>query len=365
MLNRFALSLDMSLLNHYQVSCRIQEGDIVSGSNNEQFARIFSMPPAMVPYVDLVVSEQEKELVLQMEGQSLSKDQIAEFMGMGLDETAHLLKEMTKREVLIRSIQGTQVRYAAGRFYANMDYWTAYETGSWSCLPKWTRNAVYEWQLQAFIKLHTPSFEKIAQDPDVWLQMKNRDVLLLDEALELVAAAEYVCVLPCPCKTTLQPGSPVIEGSMRLGARAKETLEIGQGRGLTASEAKAHLLMLDRMGLVHTGPHFWREHDPDLEWVSHGNCNIAYSFPFQAGLRLGLAKKYPRVHYVAQMEQERCQGCGTCVGRCPFGAVYHDGTTISLHGTSRRSIVLDPAKCFGCGLCATSCPEEAIAMEPL
>ena len=334
-------------------------------SKAEQFAHIFSMPPAMVPYVDLVASEQEQDLVLRMEGQHLSKDEIAELMGMGLDETLYLLKEMTKREVLTQSMQGNQIHYSVGSFYATMDYWTSYETGSWSYLPKWTRNAVYEWQMQAFIKLHTPSFEKIAKDPDAWLRMKNRDVLLLDEALELVGASEYVCVLPCPCKTTMQPGSPVIEGSMRLGARAKETLEIGQGRSLTASEAKTHLLMLDRMGLVHTGPRFWRQHDPDLEWVSHGNCNIAYSFPFQVGFRLGLAKKYPRVHYLARIDQERCQGCGICVGRCPFGAVYHDGTSILLHGARLRAVVLDSEKCFGCGLCSTSCPEEAITMEPL
>lgn len=337
----------------------------MSDSKVEQFSRIFNMPPAMVPYVNLVANDQEQSLVLRMDAQTLTENQISELMGLDAEETAHLLKGMILREILERSLVGNNYEYKVGRFYATMDYWTSYETGSWSRLPQWSRNAVKEWQLQEFLKLHTPSFEKIAKDPDVWVQMKNRDVLLLDEALDLVAASEYVCLLPCPCKTTFMPGSPVIEGSMRLGARAKETLEIGQGRSVTGDEAKAHLLMLDRMGLIHTGPHFWRQHDPELEWVSHGNCNIAYSFPFQAGFRLGLAKKYPRVHYLAEIDQDRCRGCGTCISRCPFGAVYHDGTTITLHGAKMRAITLEPEKCFGCGLCATSCPEEAITMAPL
>jgi len=337
----------------------------MSESRNKQFAHLIHMPPAMVPYVNLFVNEQELDLVLGLADQTLTQNQVADMMNIGLAEAQHLLKKLIQWEIITYSNSGDETTYAVGRFYFTFDYWTAFETGSWGRVPKWRRNAATEWVMQEFIKLHTPSFEKIEKDPDTWVRMKNRDVLLLDEALDLMDASEVICVLPCACKALLRPASPIIEGSMRVGARAKETLEIGQGRGLTPEEAKRHLLIMDRMGLVHTGPKFWREHDPSLEWVSHGNCNIAYSFPFRAGFRLGLHKKYPRVHYVAQFDSERCISCGTCIGRCPFGALYHDGATIVLHGETRRKITFDADQCYGCGLCATSCPQSAVTMQPL
>jgi ferredoxin len=82
-------------------------------------------------------------------------------------------------------------------------------------------------------------------------------------------------------------------------------------------------------------------------------------------MRLGLAKAYPRVHYTARVDWDKCTRCGLCIGRCPFDALYHDGTTIRIHGEMIRHIVFDPRLCWGCGLCANSCPEKAIKMQVL
>ena len=190
-------------------------------------------------------------------------------------------------------------------------------------------------------------------------------MLLLDEVLELVEAADCICALPCPCLTTLFPGSPIVEGSVRLGKRARATLDRGQGRELSSEEAKAHLVALDRAGLVHTGPRSWREHDPEMEWISHGNCHPFYSFPFRAGMTLGLAKQYPRAHHLALIDREKCTSCGQCIGRCPFSALSRNDSPYRVHGVLTRPVQLDEEKCLGCGLCANTCPEAAIAMGEL
>ena len=51
-----------------------------------------------------------------------------------------------------------------------------------------------------------------------------------------------------------------------------------------------------------------------------------------------------------------CLGMGTCVKKCPFGAM-----TMSEEGLP----VIDPEKCTGCGVCETVCPKKVIAMMPL
>ena len=159
---------------------------------------------------------------------------------------------------------------------------------------------------------------------------------------------EFICALPCPCLTTLLPGSPVVEGSVRLGERTRATLERGQGRRLSTEEAKAHVIALDSAGLVHTGPRGWREQDPDLEWISHGNCHPSYSFPFRAGMRLGLAKQYPRAHHLAVIDRAKCTHCGLCIGRCPFSALWRDETPYKANGVVTKRVKLDEEKCWGC-----------------
>ncbi|MEJ2057168.1 MAG: ATP-binding protein [Desulfofustis sp.] len=49
----------------------------------------------------------------------------------------------------------------------------------------------------------------------------------------------------------------------------------------------------------------------------------------------------------AQIELERCTGCGTCVDVCQFSAISSE-------------FVVDPIECEGCGVCHALCPEKAI-----
>lgn len=56
--------------------------------------------------------------------------------------------------------------------------------------------------------------------------------------------------------------------------------------------------------------------------------------------------------YYAQVNAELCQGCWTCVERCPMDAVTSEDTISSV----------DRARCIGCGLCIPTCPENAILL---
>ncbi len=51
-----------------------------------------------------------------------------------------------------------------------------------------------------------------------------------------------------------------------------------------------------------------------------------------------------------------CLGMGTCVKKCPFGAL-----SMSAEGLP----IVDPEKCTGCGVCETVCPKKVISMMPL
>lgn len=55
--------------------------------------------------------------------------------------------------------------------------------------------------------------------------------------------------------------------------------------------------------------------------------------------------------FEAVVDVEECTGCGSCVERCPVGAVR-----------VKEVAVVDRERCLGCGLCAGSCPGEAISV---
>ena len=56
----------------------------------------------------------------------------------------------------------------------------------------------------------------------------------------------------------------------------------------------------------------------------------------------------------SKIDQNKCLGCGACVGVCPQGAI-----TTNANGKS----VVDTNKCIGCGACAGVCPAQAIKVE--
>jgi ferredoxin len=57
--------------------------------------------------------------------------------------------------------------------------------------------------------------------------------------------------------------------------------------------------------------------------------------------------------YVAEVDRAACVACGTCVERCPFGAMaLRDGV-----------LSIDAEACMGCGACVATCLQDALSLE--
>ncbi|MHA1689052.1 MAG: ATP-binding protein [Promethearchaeota archaeon] len=61
-------------------------------------------------------------------------------------------------------------------------------------------------------------------------------------------------------------------------------------------------------------------------------------------------------NFQAEITQELCIGCGTCVEHCHMGV-------IELNDDNKAEITGD--YCIGCGTCAHFCPENAIVLRKL
>jgi len=56
----------------------------------------------------------------------------------------------------------------------------------------------------------------------------------------------------------------------------------------------------------------------------------------------------------AEVDENRCVGCGVCIELCPYNAIQKDEKGIAR---------VTSAVCKGCGVCGGSCPERAITMH--
>jgi NAD-dependent dihydropyrimidine dehydrogenase PreA subunit len=61
----------------------------------------------------------------------------------------------------------------------------------------------------------------------------------------------------------------------------------------------------------------------------------------------------------AVIDQERCQGCQTCIERCHFDAIEMK----KVPGSKKMKAFMINEHCMGCGLCIFRCPNEAMRLE--
>ncbi|HKI49532.1 MAG TPA: 4Fe-4S binding protein [Desulfobacteria bacterium] len=173
-----------------------------------------------------------------------------------------------------------------------------------------------------------------------------------DNSRQIVRNQKLIAVAKCICrvqKGAIDEGCQMpLETCFMFGSQAQYYMDRGTGRRVTLDEALEILDQCEEAGLV-TMP---------FNTMTPANiCNCCSD----CCVVLGTLKKHPRPvemikpGFHASVDQDRCEGCETCVERCPMDAIAVDAV-------DKAEIDLD--RCIGCGLCINGCPEEAIHLEP-
>ena len=339
----------------------------------EKFNELFQVPPAMRRYIELVVEPGEIDLVLAMNGETLDASEVGDRLGLASQAAEELLLRAYRRHVVSKVVDGKtvnyvfdyveekerRVRFAPARFYDRLDPVTTQE--NWGDIPEEVRKEISQWWLDGYIEKVGPVIEQIKKNPDAYYQIKQRDFLLLEEALEQVDTADFHVVLNCDCRSAEQACSHMRETCIRFDDGARYTIERGLGRVVSKAECKEIVINTDRDGLMHIGS----KNRGESRLFGLCNCCSCCCFPLRAAARLHSDKKYPRTHFFAQRNLDDCSHCGLCIKRCRFKAFRRVPEKIEIAGKMRRRVIFDAESCRGCGLCATACPDSAIEMKPL
>ena len=195
-------------------------------------------------------------------------------------------------------------------------------------------------------KRHRPAGRIIAAD--IWVEPRT-EVLALDSIKEIISNAKSLAVLPCTCRMKAKKCDHPIDVCIVLNKSADYNIERGTGKKIDAQEALEIFKKCEEEGLVHmTGANAQDDPGPLI-------CNCCPCCCMGIYLtKNGFAFNDPS-RFRAEIDREKCSGCGICHTRCYFDAIgWEDG--------EGSIAVINAEKCLGCGLCRAKCPSEAITL---
>jgi NAD-dependent dihydropyrimidine dehydrogenase PreA subunit len=184
----------------------------------------------------------------------------------------------------------------------------------------------------------------------------------LEECARIFDRATNITRLPCVCRGAMKAGSDAEsccivmtvashDGTLSEAFRDYSGGPQAQGfEKLTKTQALAVLRRAEAAGLAHTA---WTFLTPFVAAIC--NCDLpsgcmAMKVQFRGGVRVMW-----KGEDVARHAPDRCDGCGECIGRCPFEAIRPAG---------EGAVALDRSACWGCGTCRSACSRGAIRLEP-
>ncbi len=208
----------------------------------------------------------------------------------------------------------------------------------------------YETLLSIF-KDKMPAFTRILPI-DKELIIPKEETLPFFEASKVIDRYDTISLSQCPCKLDKELlGDPCKATTdhfrcLHFGHIGRYFIEHGFGKPISREEAKKVLLEAEKDGLVHKAFHY--DFDLDKEENAICNCCKCCCIIFQSYYR-GIWPYHTKSSYIAELDENKCKGCGACVEKCPIEAIT------LIDGKSRT----DNNKCLGCGVCVNQCPENA------
>ena len=203
-------------------------------------------------------------------------------------------------------------------------------------------------------------------------------VLPYEEVLKILDKVEYFTVSHCPCRhaNNLDPDSPdckyPTEVCLHFDKLGHYIVENGMGREINRQETEEILKRCAELGLIHGISN--QQEKPDTICNCCRDCCIW----FLALNKYGHDGSLTPSNFRVTLNQSTCLGCGLCVKRCPMEALNlldepsaqgrkttvtgKDGKQREFANKTGKVANLNPERCIGCGVCAYKCPSQSLTL---
>jgi NAD-dependent dihydropyrimidine dehydrogenase PreA subunit len=264
------------------------------------------------------------------------------------EELTRILDGIVAKGGITRRVRDNQRQYAL----LPLLLWGMYEHQLKRLTPDFLMNFGQYLQSEFGYELASSNVPKMRVIPIEESVEAEHHIATYDELHHLIErAGDSIGIQECMCRKVMDlQGKPCQaterrEVCMSFGDLAELYIEEGWGRRISQEEAYAFARQNEQEGLVLMPGN---EQEAAFMCACCGDCcwmlSMIRNFPRPADVVAS--------NYYAQVNTELCKGTGTCVGRCPMGAVSLSDSVSSV----------DLARCIGCGLCVPTCPENALSL---
>ncbi|MBZ0305853.1 MAG: 4Fe-4S dicluster domain-containing protein [Anaerolineae bacterium] len=185
-------------------------------------------------------------------------------------------------------------------------------------------------------------------------------VLDYERASHVIQTASHIGVSTCYCRFKMQQLGKNCDAPqdicMTLNNIGHSLIRHGYAREVDRTEGLDLLAQAYESNLVQFG-------ENAREQVSFiCNCCGCCCEALTAGRRFGMHHPIHTTHYLPEVNEQTCNGCGKCVNVCPMEAM----TLVSANDPNRptrKKAKLDSDACLGCGVCVRNCPKNSIQMH--
>lgn len=180
----------------------------------------------------------------------------------------------------------------------------------------------------------------------------------IEDVERILDLATSITRIPCVCRRfegtkddrhcfmiTTQPVTPVLEEGFKDYVDGPSLEDFHR---VSKAEALVALHKFEEQGLMHS---IWTFETPFIAAIC--NCNLSSGC---MAMKISVRYETPimfRGEWFADVDAEKCSGCGECARICPFKVMRYE----------RGGAHVLPEACWGCGVCRASCPSDAIALR--
>ena len=309
-----------------------------------ELAKALKTPPMFTDVLPMIVRPNEVELLLKLSDNKRSVGELSRLLSLSQMTVESRVNSLFVRGFLKKKRDG-EVYYLTKPFQSIVNSYLS--EGRAGSLGKFVA-ALATNRLEAHVRRGRADLYpegKVLPVPEAVLEPVSI-VLPFETATNVLEKARAFSLRDCECRMTYKNCDNPLRTCLGLDEFSDELVERGVAEEISLDEAKEVLHLADEHGLVHQILY--------TDWLKGEVFDLCSCCPccclyLRTMINYGVKHHIAKSGLVANVDPEKCTGCGICVERCVFQARKIE---------NGKSYVVEE-NCYGCGLCTTTCPTGA------